>query len=314
MRYYRKVYVLLILLITAFSCIRPNTITEQGDGDSVLTFRSFGRGKPVFMLSGGPGHASFYLDPVAKQISRMGYRAIVINQYGTDTTIHRFDTTRITLPQFVNDIERLRKHLGYQSVILLGHSWGGQLAMAYAETFPHATHGLILSCASAFGKEPNERLMRNLDARLLLSDKAAITSWNDSLDAGVDEKRVMVEQRRIRQVAFTYNRANHQRLVNEVVNTSPFFSQVGNRMFADVFIQNDYSVMNRLKTYPAPVLVLEGRQDIMSVETAKYIQSCFSNAQLAIIEQCGHYPWIDNPIPYFTQIKTFLEQNAAKRE
>jgi proline iminopeptidase len=298
-----------LCLWLCLSCTTSHISLKKGDGDSILTFRAFGKGKPVFILSGGPGHASFYLDPVARQISQMGYQAIVINQYGTDTTIHNFDSTRVTLPQFVDDIERLRKHLGFKSFVLLGHSWGGTLAMAYVEKYPQTTSGLILSCSSAFGKEPNDRLMKNLDARLLPSDKAAMNGWYDSVSTGHSDKRIMLEQRRIRQVAFTYDRANHQRLIDEVVNTSPFNPEVGNRMFADAWVLHEYPVMNNLKKYPSPVLVLEGRQDIMSVETAQFIQSCFSNAQLQIIEQCGHYPWIDNPEPYFQEIKLFLSKN-----
>ncbi|MFD2935318.1 alpha/beta fold hydrolase [Spirosoma flavum] len=61
---------------------------------------------------------------------------MVINQYGTDASVQRFDTARVTLPQFVEDIERLRKALGYSSFTLLGHSWGGSLAMAYVKTYP----------------------------------------------------------------------------------------------------------------------------------------------------------------------------------
>ena len=211
------------------------------------------------------------------------------------------------MPQFVDDIERLRKHLGYTSFTLLGHSWGGTLAMAYVEKYPNTTNGLILSCSSALGKEPNERLLKNIEARLLPSDKAAIDAWSDSSSVGVSEKRIAL-QRRLRQVAFTYNRANSQRLIREVVNTSPSYSQVGNRMFGDVWIHHDYPLMKQLKKYPSAVLVLEGKQDVMSVETAQLIQSCFSNAQLSIIDQCGHYPGLIT-LPYF---KSFLKQNQNK--
>ena len=118
----------------------------------------------------------------------------------------------------------------------------------------------------------------------------------------------MLAQRRIRQVVFTSDRANHQRLINEVVNTSPFFTQVGNRMFADAWLLHNYQVMKHLKDYPSPVLVVEGKQDVMSEETAQLIASSFSTAQLALIDQCGHYPWIDNPQPYFDRIESFLRK------
>jgi proline iminopeptidase len=293
-------------MLLSFSCRTPKTILQNGDGDSVLTFRSFGKGKPVFILSGGPGHASFYMDSVAKRISQMGYRAIVVNQYGTDTSVQRFDTARVTLPHFVEDIERLRKALGYSSFTLLGHSWGGALAMAYVRTYPKTTSGLILSCSGAFSMEANDRLAKNIAARLTDADKAAMKRWDDSLEAGVDDNKVLLAQRRIRQVAFTYDRANHQRVVNEVVNTSPFFIQVGNRMFADAWLLHDYQVMSHLKDYASPVLVLEGKQDVMSIETAQAITASFSTAHLVLIDRCGHYPWIDNPEPYFSQIESFL--------
>lgn len=274
----------------------------------MLTFRSFGKGNPVFILSGGPGHASFYMDSVAKQISRMDYRAIVVNQYGTDISVKRFDTARVTLPHFVEDIERLRKALGYSSFVLLGHSWGGALAMAYVRTYPNTTRGLILSRSGALSREANDRLTKNIAARLSVSDKAAIKRWDDSLEAGVDENKVLLAQRRIRQVAFTYDRANHQRVIAEVVNTSPFFIQVGNRMFADAWLLHDYQVMSHLKDYAAPVLVLAGKQDVLGIETAQSITASFTTARLVVIDRCGHYPWIDNPAPYFGQIESFLRR------
>ena len=236
----------------------------------------------------------------------MGYRAIVVNQYGTDASIQRFDTARVTLPQFIDDVERLRKFLGYSSFVLLGHSWGGILAMAYVKTYPKTTSGLILSCSGALSTETNNRLLKNIADRLSDADKAAIKQWDDSLEAGVDEKRVLLAQRRIRQVAYTYDRANHQRLINEIVNTSPFFIQVGNRMFADAWLLHDYQVMSHLKNYPSPVLVLDGKQDVMGIETAQFITSSFSTARLVLIDECGHYPWIDNPKPYFRAIDSFI--------
>ncbi|MFD2935319.1 hypothetical protein [Spirosoma flavum] len=55
------------------SCTNSKAMVQNGHNDSLLTFRSFGKGKPVFILSGGPGHTSFYMDSVAKRISQMGY-------------------------------------------------------------------------------------------------------------------------------------------------------------------------------------------------------------------------------------------------
>ena len=60
-------------------------------------------------------------------------------------------------------------------------------------------------------------------------------------------------------------------------------------------------------TFQQPVLVLQGDQDIISVDTAKKTQNSFPNAQLEILKDCAHYGWLDQPEQYYRALFTFLK-------
>ena len=63
------------------------------------------------------------------------------------------------------------------------------------------------------------------------------------------------------------------------------------------------TVFNNFKR---PVLVLQGKNDIISVETAQEIATTFPHSKLILIENCGHYGWLDANELYFNSINKFL--------
>lgn len=56
-------------------------------------------------------------------------------------------------------------------------------------------------------------------------------------------------------------------------------------------------------------MVLQGKNDIISIETAQEIAEVFSNSKLVLIDNCGHYGWLDANEIYFKSIKEFLKSN-----
>ena len=72
-------------------------------------------------------------------------------------------------------------------------------------------------------------------------------------------------------------------------------------------IKFDYT--DRFKSLDIPVLVIQGKNDIISTETAMEIKNSFGNASLLLLDNCGHYGWLDAREVYFTSIQKFLHQN-----
>jgi proline iminopeptidase len=100
------------------------------------------RGTPVVFLHGGPGagssgvHRQFF-DPAF-------YRIVVFDQRGAGRSTPLGCLEANTTPKLVEDMERLRAHLGIGRWFLFGGSWGSTLALAYAEHHPERCLGLVL--------------------------------------------------------------------------------------------------------------------------------------------------------------------------
>lgn len=110
----------------------------------VLYWEESGRpdGKPILFLHGGPGagtqpsHRCFF-DPET-------YRIVLFDQRGSGKSRPHACLEENTTWDLVEDIEKLRKHLGIDRWVVFGGSWGSTLALAYAETHPSRVKGLIL--------------------------------------------------------------------------------------------------------------------------------------------------------------------------
>jgi proline iminopeptidase len=100
------------------------------------------QGIPVVFLHGGPGsgckiyHRSFF-DPKR-------YRAILFDQRGSGRSTPHGRLENNTTGHLLDDMELIRQHLGIETWLLFGGSWGATLALLYAETYPQRVDGLVL--------------------------------------------------------------------------------------------------------------------------------------------------------------------------
>ena len=100
------------------------------------------KGSAVVFLHGGPGagssgvHRQFF-DPAF-------YRIVVFDQRGAGRSTPLGCLEQNTTPKLIEDMERLRKHLGIERWLIFGGSWGSTLAIAYAEHHPQRCLGLVL--------------------------------------------------------------------------------------------------------------------------------------------------------------------------
>jgi proline iminopeptidase len=99
-------------------------------------------GAPVLFLHGGPGagagaiHRRFF-DPAH-------WRVVIFDQRGAGRSTPLGGLAANSTPELVEDIERLRKHLGIERFLLFGGSWGSTLALAYAQAHPERVAGCVL--------------------------------------------------------------------------------------------------------------------------------------------------------------------------
>ncbi len=99
-------------------------------------------GKPVFVLHGGPGGSS---SPYMRRFFNPEKFLIVLHdQRGAGKSKPYAEIRQNTTQYLVEDIEKLRKHLKLEKIILFGGSWGTTLGLAYAEDYPEQVSGMVL--------------------------------------------------------------------------------------------------------------------------------------------------------------------------
>ena len=105
----------------------------------------------VFVLNGGPGLPSYDIRDSMISLVQTGFRVVSYDQLGTGRSDSPDDTSLWTIERYCEEVEVVRQALGLSDFYMLGHSWGGMLAVEYAVTHGEALKGLILegTCADA---------------------------------------------------------------------------------------------------------------------------------------------------------------------
>jgi proline iminopeptidase len=98
---------------------------------------------PVIVLHGGPAAGHRYMRPYARLASDR--QVLFYDQSGCGRSARPTDMSAYTIERYVQELDAVRAATGAERAILLGHSWGGMLALAYATIHPLKVAGMVLA-------------------------------------------------------------------------------------------------------------------------------------------------------------------------
>lgn len=299
MRY--LLHTLFLFLFINISQAQPSDqIIEHNDAK--IHYSIIGTGEPILLLSGGPGFSSEYILPVADSLSN-SFQCILLDQRGTGkSSVPIYDTNSIKIFSTLEDIEYLRKHLGHDEWIVLGHSYGGLLASKYASDYPSSVSSLLLVETVGFNTNLWDYFGDNLWSRLLPSDRELTEYWMDSIRLANDFNRAMFEYQKAIMPAYFYDRKNSL-LYTQKMKPEDWNIDVWKFIWRDM-MKLDLSEISR--RYDKPVLVLHGRQDPVGESIPLLVSQIYPNSKLVFIEQSGHLPWLEQPDAFKDAIISFL--------
>src|SRR6202045_5053061 len=124
----------------------------------LIYYMQIGIGKPLVILDGGPGASHEYLLPHLLPLARRN-RLIFIDERGSGRSQKLEDPSGYTVENMVEDVEAVRIALHLGKITLLGHSYGGALAQAYALKHQKNLTHLILASTWSSTKELNQVLV-----------------------------------------------------------------------------------------------------------------------------------------------------------
>lgn len=293
----------LLVLLLLFAVPLFGATFEAADG-TILHYDVIGRGRPVVLLSGGPGFSPAYLEPVARTIGGETTAAVLFHQRGTGrSTMETISVETHLLKTLVADLEGLRQALGIEKLTIVGHSFGGILAMMYASVHPDRVEKLALVSSGGPTLASVAKFVANHAARMTAGEQAAVEQWSDPKRIAENRGRAMLEITRAKTPAYFADRGKAQALVDSM-DESSFNDEVFRAITPQMLMGLD--LRSGLKKVDAPVLVLHGRQD--PLETADEVHAAFAGSTLAVLEDAGHFPWLEQPDAFYDRLLHFLRE------
>jgi proline iminopeptidase len=269
-----------------------------------LFYRTAGAGTPAILLSGGPGFTVDYMIPVGEFLPA-SYQRVFYEQRGTGRSrLPAMTPENMTLPHVVADLEALRVHLRQERLFLVGHSWGGMLAMAYAAAHPDRVDRMILIGPGGPTLEFAQWFNDNIRMRLRPEDIAAERYWDDAPRRGVDVDKAALESIRAITPGYFFDREKGLAF-RSMLTDGTITVRVNELLFADM--AKGYDSRPGLARLNRPVLIVQGHQDPVGDKTAEDIHKAITSSMLKYINQCGHMPWIEQPDQFRRILAEFLE-------
>jgi proline iminopeptidase len=299
-------FLISIFMLAALLLAPGAALAQDGSFESAgapLYYRSAGSGTPAVLLSGGPGFTVDYMVPVG-DVLPANYRRIFLEQRGTGKSRPpTLNPDTMTLQTVVEDLEALRLHLKQDRLLLIGHSWGGMLAMAYAAAHPDRVDRLVLIGSGGPTLEFSEWFGDNINMRLRPEDLEARSYWQAAARTGVSADKAALEGVRAITPGYCFDRK--QGLAFAATLKDGALNPEVSAMLLNKAAK-PYDVRDGLKKLNRPVLIVQGHQDPIGDKTAEDIHALIAGSTLAYINKAGHFPWIEQQDEFRKIVTTFL--------
>lgn len=282
----------------------------QVDGYRVIAY-SFGAGdEVVFCLNGGPGLPCDYLREAHSCLADNGYRVVAFDQLGTGESDRPQEPSLWTIDRYVEETETVRKALGLGKVHLLGHSWGGWLAIDYALAYPQNLKTLILENTVA-------------DMPHLISELERLRSALGSETVGMMQKHEAqgtLDHPEYMAAITILNYRHVCRLADwpapvkrslDDWNMGPYGTMQGPNEFLYTGNLKDWNRLADLPRIAVPTLVTVGENDELTPACALRMKLALPEAELKVFANASHMPFYEQPQSYYPVLLDFLSRHRT---
>lgn len=268
-----------------------------------------GERPPLVMIHGGPGgtHGGFL-----PALPLAGDRAVILyDQLDCGLSDKPGDPANWTVPRFVAELEAIRAALGVARWHVLGHSWGGTVALEYAARRPAGLASLILqgpliSTAAWMADAATLRAKLPHDVQATLDAcEGPNPPAKAQCDAAVDAFYTRFWRLRPPPAwADAYDKAHGLKLAANLYN-----AMWGPNEFRATGSLRDYDGEPLLTRIAAATLFLIGDSDEVTVETAQRFTRATPGARLHVIADAAHRAQSDQPEAYVAAVGAWLREH-----
>lgn len=301
-----------LLLAIATGACAPSPapdITERWpiNGTELLVHRE-GRGEPVVIVHGGPLLDQQYLRAPLHPLAD-DHELIFFDQRLSGGSAGRVDSASMRLDTLVADIEAIRQRLGSERIHLLGHSWGGLLALRYAITHPDRLASLILvspmpPAVSLWAEE--ERL---LAGRVATDDSIAMAELRATPAFAAREPGAVARMLRL-----SFRAQFHEPALADSLRIDPPADYAArSEQFGHLAVDlTSYDLRPDLRRVAAPTLLVFGADEPGAELSGRVLADSIPGARLEVIPEAGHFSFLEAPDRFLAVVRDFMAAHRAR--
>ncbi len=265
-----------------------------------LFVQVIGHGYPLVLMHGGPGldHTSLLpLRACADQFTMIFY------DHRCNGRSEGAEVSSMTWDNLTADAEALREALGLHKWAVLGHSFGGMVALEYALRYPASLSHLILMDTGG----DICRLQRNAPEIIARRgyNAAAVQAVRRFFNGQLTTKEVLPLAIKFA-TAYYYN-SSLWTMIRDMVAGHDLKMRPEAHVFGYSHLLPGWTVMDRLSEIKVPTLVMTGREDFLyPPEDQVALAGGIPNARLEIIERAGHEAPSEQPAQVIRAIRDLL--------
>ena len=292
---------------------RGGFVTVMG---AKIWWEAEGKGEPLLLIPGGGGGSHDYYHPYFSGLAS-SFRVIYYDGFGRGKSDRAKSPDQYSFARDVEEVEALRKALKLGQIHVLGHSYGGLVAQAYALKYPDSIRRLILSNTFVSGADYQasnvqynkqvEYFLPEVWARVAqLRSHGYVASSPPMQEAYLGKIATMLE------LFYFYDPVNAAKIVfdDQSFNAEEYYAITGPD--ADFELGPEIrrlSFGDGLSKLKAPILVLIGRSDgVVFPKLALNIARSAPRAEVVVFEKSGHFPFIEETDRTMSVITTFLRK------
>lgn len=290
-----------------------------------LYYEEEGHGIPLVLLAGGPGNTHQGFHPYFSSLVDSA-RVIYFDFRGCGKSDYIKGKLGYSADQAVDDLDDLRKSLGIEKWIVLGHSNGGFLAQYYAKKYAPNVAGLILVCADFDAKIQEEKLKDDYaDQRMHNSarEKQRIQELmkffaqkNDGLALLDKDRQETVRQQNLSQIIYNrwlngdWKRQCFYLPSDEEIARMARYIFVSDTEYASAMCNSQRNVDISSFDGSIPTLLIEGKYDLTWNPCKKpaILQSIHPQARLIMFDRSAHSPFADEPEKFINALESFISR------
>lgn len=263
-----------------------------------LYYREKGDGPPIIVLHGGPDFDHHYLLPDLDRLSD-SFRLIYYDQRGRGKSATNVRPEDVTIKSEVADLEAVRRYFLLDTFAVLGHSWGGLLAMEYAIRYPgQLSHLILMNTAPA---SHDDFMLLRLDRRKNAAADVEILRTLATEEGYAEGDPDAVNRYYRVHFRSTLRRPEHMETL--MANLGKGFTRDGilkaraveHRLMEETWLRSDYDLLPQLQRLRVPTLVIHADYDLVPAACAAHVAQAIPGARFILLNECGHFSYIECP-------------------